>query len=242
MNIVFFSSSDFTIPIIQSIYDYKNLSLREVFLLQYQSLIQNKNQYLQILPDWWLQDSFLQEFEEEIVIKGLDHVFDSKISLNLIVTQPDRENHGKILKNPISQWAESNQVKLFQPEKINQQVEIFNSLIEENNIDMAILASYGQILSQKVLNSTRFGFLNWHPSLLPKYRGPTPMQTVLLNGEKETGLTWLEMTKEMDAGDIWLQIKTALTSTVTFPELADQMGLLGSETWSLALSLKVLNA
>ena len=163
--------------------------------------------------------------------------FLKKIKLNLVITQPDRQNGKKIISNPISEFAKTKKLNLKTPLKINKEIED----IKQNYVlDCAIVASFGQILNSKVLNFPNFGILNWHPSLLPKYRGATPIQTALLDNQKISGLSWIEMTKGMDSGPIWLQIPTLIDSCDTFETFADKMGKLGSETWTLPLVANLL--
>jgi folate-dependent phosphoribosylglycinamide formyltransferase PurN len=241
MNIAFFSSSDFTIPILQSIQDAESneKSLWQVFCSQYLDLL-DKAKDKTISPQWWQEKNLMEKMVGKYSSKPEFNKFKEPISLKLIVTQPDRENRGKTLQNPISKWAKENQIQLFQPEKINKQSEEFTKLCQENEIETCILASFGQILSQKVLDTPKYGFINWHPSLLPKYRGATPMQSALAAGDKITGLTWLQMTKAMDAGDIYLQIPHQINESDTIVSLSQDMGVLGANTWSLPIILKLL--
>ncbi len=245
MKIAFFSSSDFCIPIIDSIYqsERSNLSLLEVFWNQYQWLVDNQASFKQILPRDWLNDSLVESLKEIISqsckFSKLEQIINSKIQLELIVTQPNRLNRTKLIQNSVTSYALVNDIKIYQPEKINQEIEIYQEKIRE--VEVAILASYGQILNQAVLDAPEFGFLNWHPSKLPLLRGPTPMQTALFQGFESTALSWLEMTKQMDAGEIWLQLEVDLNSEIDINQLANQMGLLGSQTWSLPLMYKIVN-
>lgn len=155
-----------------------------------------------------------------------------KIKLELVVTQPDRANGKKIIENPISQFAKNHNLQLETPIKINSEIE---EIKQKYQLDCAIVASFGQILSSKVLEFPRFGIINWHPSLLPKYRGATPIQTALLQNQKISGLSWIKMTKGMDSGPIWLQIPQVIKKSDTFETFANQTGKLGAETWALPI-------
>jgi methionyl-tRNA formyltransferase len=146
-----------------------------------------------------------------------------------VVTQPDTELRGKILKNPIATYCKKYNIPCFQPEKINTQVEYFAQQFP--NIDLCIVASFGQIISEEILVLPKFGCINWHPSELPKYRGATPIQTALINGDTKSALSWIQMTNEMDAGDIIQQEIYIITLEETFTDLATSMCTLGIRTW-----------
>jgi methionyl-tRNA formyltransferase len=144
-----------------------------------------------------------------------------------VVTQPDWTNRGKIYKNPIAKYLENKSIKLFQPVKINLS---YDELLKTfPDVDLGVVASYGQIISTQVLEHPKHGMINWHPSLLPLYRGPTPLQTSLLNGDKNGGLTWIKMDKGMDSGDIIKQYKVEYHGA-TFSQLINSIGELGGKT------------
>lgn len=97
------------------------------------------------------------------------------------------------------------------------------SLDQIPQADIGILASFGAIISKKILNSFPQGILNVHPSLLPRYRGPAPVQTAILNGEKETGVTIIKMDEEIDRGPIVAQVKEKILPTDTSPSLYQRL-------------------
>ena len=233
-NIAFFGSSEFVIGILASIQQHQNLSLKQVFLSQLEWLERNQGRFLSISPQW------LSKKTELIELIETNDEFEQKINLVVVVSQPDRENRGKIFSNPVVQFARKQGTEVFLPEKINKSKEEF-TLNYGQNLDIAIVASFGQIVSTSVLEIPKYGFVNWHPSKLPAYRGPTPMQSALQNGDKIVALSWINMTKEMDAGDIWLQLESELGLNKTFNQLAIEMGELGQNTWCLTVVAKILN-
>jgi methionyl-tRNA formyltransferase len=158
------------------------------------------------------------------------------VQLSLVISQPDQELRGKIISNPVATFARANKIPISLPDKINHHEELFQNL----QPDLAVVASYGQILSQKVLDWPKFGMINWHPSKLPLYRGPTPIQTCLVDGQTSTALTWIQMNRCMDAGDILLQIDQFISPTETFASLSQKIGQLGSQTWALVATLQIL--
>jgi len=119
-----------------------------------------------------------------------------------VVTQPDRSSgrHLKLAKTPVKDWALSNNLCVFQPENINDNLNV--EILKQEKADFFVVASYGQILSKKVLDLPRVMPVNAHGSLLPKYRGAAPIARALIAGEKKTGITFIKMNERMDQGDI----------------------------------------
>lgn len=149
-----------------------------------------------------------------------------------VVSQPNWENRGKIYFNPVTKFALEKELNIFLPDKLNQEYE---SLFERfGNFDLAVVASYGQIIGQKILEHPNFGCINWHPSLLPKYRGSTPLQTAIYNGDRESGLTWIKMGKGMDDGPVLLQ-NIVNFENKNFSQLSLEMGILGAKTIDQAI-------
>ena len=95
--------------------------------------------------------------------------------------------------------------------------------------DLGVVASFGALIPQKVINWPKKGLLNLHPSLLPKYRGPTPVQTAILNGEKETGLTIIKVDEQIDHGPIVSQFKETIKSEDTSESLLNRLFAIGSD-------------
>jgi methionyl-tRNA formyltransferase len=146
-----------------------------------------------------------------------------------VFTQPDKpQGRGlKIKVSPIKGVALENHLPLFQPVKINrdESVEIIKSL----SPDLIVVAAFGQIISQRILDIPRFGSINVHASLLPKYRGAAPINWVIIQGEKETGVTTMLMDKGLDTGNILLQRKLEIFPEENAGELHDRLAFLGAE-------------
>jgi len=223
LKIVFFSSSEFTKPILDSLVQAQGKPLLTVINEHYSSLASDIQKPLN-LPKELFTDQQLAQFTIELV--GA-------------VSQTNKTLRNQTLVNPIAQTAIDLGLPTFLPKKLNQ--EWTNSDFLSKGIDFGIVASYGQIISQTILDLAKYKFINWHPSDLPKYRGASPMQTALLNGDNHTALSWIEMTKEMDAGDIWLKIPQSISAWETFSELAQRMSVLGAQTWALVIA-KILLA
>ena len=119
----------------------------------------------------------------------------------MIVSQPDRKygRGKKIQPTCVSEAAVKHKVPLYRPQKPDGHL---IRALEEHGVDMIVVVAYGSILPREIINYPKNGCLNVHASLLPKYRGPSPVQSVLLNGETRTGITVQVMKFEMDTGDI----------------------------------------
>lgn len=247
-SIAFFSSSDFTLPILQNILDVQGSTLESVLQSQLTWVLENKSDFIDVIPEFWFEKSWFEDILRLPEIKTLLH---KKIKLKTVVSQPSRENRGKILQNPVVNFANQNTLPLFTPEKINRSTDEFTQLFLSTkslditddilDFDLAVVASFGQIISQKVLDIPKYGFINWHPSKLPMYRGATPMQSALHDGQKEVALSWIEMTKDMDAGDILLQLGTDILESDTIQNLSKKMGEIGSHTWAIASFVQCVN-
>ncbi len=218
----FASSSDFVLPILNSIYHHQGQNLSEI------AQTQAKNLPLALLPE-----EFAQIWVQLPSNFWSLPLLNQKYELGVVITQPAHQNHGKTIKSPIESWATEHKIKTFTPEKIGTETEALASF----KLDLGIVASYGQLLSSKVLAIPNFGWINWHPSKLPKYRGPTPMQSFIASGANQTALTWIEMTKGMDAGDMILQVNQELEPTFDIVDLALKMGDLGANTWAIVACL-----
>jgi len=154
--------------------------------------------------------------------------------LVLIITQPDKPSgRNKILApSPIKLWAQKNNIPLEQPERIKD----LELRIKSVEADLMIVAAYGQIIPEDVLNIPSKGSINIHGSVLPQYRGASPIQTTLLNNDFTAGVTILQMDAKMDHGPI-LGIKTiTLNGDETFPQLYKTLSLL-----SVDLTLDVVS-
>jgi len=139
---------------------------------------------------------------------------DKKIGREQIISQP-----------PIKVCALKNHIPVFQPEKINNFFEELKNL----QPDLIIVAAYAQIISEEILNLTKYGCLNIHASLLPKYRGAACIQAAILNGDAETGVTIMKMDKGLDTGDIIKQFPIKISGDDTAEILFDKLSKLGGE-------------
>ncbi len=168
---------------------------------------------------------------------ALQALVDAGHEIVLAVTQPDRvKGRSKELQfTPVKECALKNGIEVFQPLKIKTPEAVAE--IKKKDADVYVVAAFGQILSQEILDIPRLGCINIHASLLPKYRGAAPIQWSILDGEKETGVTIMQMNAGIDTGDIFMQKKVAIEDTDTGESLFDKLAQLGAEAIVEALPL-----
>ena len=143
-----------------------------------------------------------------------------------VVLQPDRAlKHGKIELSVVKQLALSAGLSIFQPVKIRAEAD----KLKEFGADIAVTAAYGQILDSAVLDAFKHGVINVHASLLPKYRGASPIQSAIAAGERTTGVTIMRTELGLDTGDILSSVTTEIGKTETAGELTKRLAVLGAE-------------
>jgi methionyl-tRNA formyltransferase len=150
-------------------------------------------------------------------------------SVAAVVTQPDRPKGRDLKPQPsgVKKIAVEAGLPVLQPEKARDAW--FVSNLAALAPDLIVVAAYGQILPQSILDLPRFGCVNVHASLLPKYRGAAPIQWAILNNDAETGVTIMKMSASLDTGDILTQKATPIGPEETTAELHDRLALLGAE-------------
>lgn len=147
----------------------------------------------------------------------------SQMAVIAVVTRPDRLT-GRSLKlsfPPVKQAALELNIPVFQPEKASSLE--FVEHLKVLQADLFVVVAYGEIVRKEVLDTPSLGCINIHASLLPKYRGAAPMQRCLINGEKETGISIIEMTPKMDAGDVLAIEKISIPFEMTHGELEKEL-------------------
>ena len=165
----------------------------------------------------------------EYVVPLAETINQSRHKLVAVYTQPPRpKNRGKIIrKSPLHEWAERTNVPVYTPPnfKDENEVQTYTAL----KADIAIVAAYGLILPEAILNAPRLGCINVHPSRLPAYRGASPLQYALLNGDRETAVSFMQLEKTMDAGPIIEQYPLSIHAEDTY-------GSLNAKAWEIAES------
>ena len=169
------------------------------------------------------------EFAETIFRKAYP-ILKDRLDIIAVITAPDKPVGRKqvLTPSPVKKWASGANFSVLEPIRIKNLEWI--KRIKELKPDLIILCAYGQIIPKEILDAPKYGALNVHPSLLPKYRGASPIQSVILNGDKETGITIILMDEEMDHGPIIQNSKCKIQNAkITYKELSEQLANLGAE-------------
>lgn len=158
----------------------------------------------------------------------LSALLEEKYNIVGVFTKPDKTIHKNSgpKENEIKEIALKNNIAIYQPEKLDADI---ISQIKNIAPDLIIIVSYGKIIPREIIDLPRFGCVNVHPSLLPKFRGPSPIQNALLVGEKETGTTVMLIDEKMDTGDILSQKKYKIDPDDTYQELSEKLAILSSD-------------
>lgn len=165
----------------------------------------------------------------DFAVGALEACLAAGYEVQLVVTQPDKaQGRSKELKPPaVKVCAMQHNLPVFQPEKIKKEEAV--SVLKQYDADLYVVAAFGQILSKEILDIPKYGCINIHASLLPKYRGAAPIQWAVINGEEKTGITIQQMNEGVDTGDILLQKEYYLAKDETGASLFDRLCDLGAE-------------
>ena len=161
---------------------------------------------------------------------SLEALINANYNIEAVVTNPDKpKGRGmKMLYTPVKEVAISKNIPIFQPEKVRNNADFINKM-KELNPDVICVVAYGKILPKEILDIPKYGCINVHASLLPKYRGAAPIQWAVLNGDKETGVTTMYMDVGMDTGDMILTEKVQINENETTGELWDRLSKIGGK-------------
>ena len=159
----------------------------------------------------------------------LEAIIEAGHEVALVVTQPDKpKGRGKTMQyTPVKECALSHGIEVFQPVKIRETANI--EYLRKFNADIIIVVAFGQILSKSILDMPRYGCINVHASLLPKYRGAAPIQQAVIDGEKESGVTIMQMGEGLDTGDMLSKIVIPLDKEETGGSLFGKLAQAGAE-------------
>ena len=160
--------------------------------------------------------------------ESLKCLVEEKYNIIGVVTNPDRpKGRGmKMIASPVKEYAIEKGLEVYQPEKVKKNTE-FIEKIRSLNPDVICVVAYGKILPKEILDIPKYGCINVHASILPKYRGAAPIQWAVLNGDKVTGVTTMYMDVGMDTGDIILVEETNIGEEETTGELWDRLSKIG---------------
>lgn len=165
----------------------------------------------------------------EIAVPCLKKLIDEKHDISCVVTQPDKpKGRGKKLAMPpVKELAVENEINVLQPSRARDSE--FIDQIKELSPDLIVVVAFGQILPKEILDIPKYGCVNVHVSLLPKYRGAAPINWVIINGEEKTGVSTMYMDEGLDTGDIILQSEIELDDSITAGELHDKIMYRGAD-------------
>lgn len=164
---------------------------------------------------------------EDFSLGALKALVESGFNVAAVVTKPDSpQGRGHRLTPPkVKVYAEEHGIPVWQPSKLSE----INDKISHLDTPAGVLVSYGKIIPQSTLDLFTPGIINVHPSLLPKYRGPSPIETAIIMGDHKTGVSIMKLISDMDAGPVYKQIEIPLSGDETATELYHTLGDVGSE-------------
>ena len=165
---------------------------------------------------------------EEFSAISLQALIDAGFEISAIITKPDsRKGRGQKLQAPtVKKIGEKFGIPVLQPSKMSEIVDFIENLPVR---PIGVLVSFGRIIPQNIIELFDGGIVNVHPSLLPKYRGPSPIESAIFNGDKKTGVSIMSLSKEMDAGDVYIQEEFPLKGNETSSKLYETCGKIGAE-------------
>jgi len=166
----------------------------------------------------------------DFAMESLKKLTETGYCIKGVVTNPDRpKGRGmKMIASPVKEYALEQGFEIYQPDKVKNNLEFIDT-IKNINPDVICVVAYGKILPKEILEIPKYGCINVHGSILPKYRGAAPIQWAVLNGDKTTGVTTIYMNEKMDAGDIILTKETSIGENETTGELWNKLSILGAE-------------
>lgn len=165
----------------------------------------------------------------DFAVAPLEAIIKAGHEVTAVVTQPDKpKGRGKEMQiTPVKECALKNGIPVLQPVKIKEPEAIEE--LKKYPADIFVVAAFGQLLSEEILHMPRLGCINIHASLLPAYRGAAPIQWVIINGEKKTGVTIMQMAKGLDTGDMLLKKEVLIDEKETGESLHDKLMAAGAE-------------
>ena len=165
----------------------------------------------------------------DFAVPCLQALIDDGHDVCAVFTQPDKPKgrHGVLSAPPVKELALKYDIPVYQPDSLkNDEIKSFFASL---GADLAIVVAYGKILPEEFLNAPKYGCINMHASLLPKLRGAAPIQWSIINGEKRSGVTAMQMDKGLDTGDILLSESVEIRDDETAQELHDELSVLGAQ-------------
>lgn len=166
----------------------------------------------------------------DFAVESLKKLYETGHNILAVISQPDRKaGRGmNVVPTPVKEYAESKGLKVYQPERIRKDEELIQK-IKDMKPDVIVVVAFGQILPQEVLDIPKYGSINVHGSLLPKYRGAAPIQWSVINGDTVTGITTMMMDAGMDTGDMLEKYEVEIDDNDTYGTLYEKMKVAGGK-------------
>ena len=163
---------------------------------------------------------------EDFSVPSLRQLIDAGWPVKAVVTKPDTPSgRGRRLKAPrVKETAQKAGIKVLQPERVRD----IQKELEQLKPGLGVLVSYGKLLPPAIIDVFPGGIVNLHPSLLPKYRGPSPIQAAILNGDEDTGISLMRLTERMDEGPVYDQKHVPVPPEIDAPALSEQLSESGA--------------
>ena len=171
-------------------------------------------------------------------VPALEILIKEKFNILKVYTQPPKKSKRgqKINSSPIENFCKKNEINFSNPKNLDNEKE-FNTF-QKLSPDIVIVVAYGQIIPKKFLTKTKFGFINIHGSLLPRWRGAAPIQRAIMNGDKEIGISIMKIEEKLDSGPVLISKELELDQNKTYGEIEEQLSIEGANL--LIESLKII--
>ncbi len=171
-------------------------------------------------------------------VPALEILIKEKFNILKVYTQPPKKSKRgqKINSSPIENFCKKNEINFSNPKNLDNEKE-FNTF-QKLSPDIVIVVAYGQIIPKKFLTKTKFGFINIHGSLLPKWRGAAPIQRAIMNGDKKIGISIMKIEEKLDSGPVLMSKELELDQNKTYGEIEEQLSIEGANL--LIESLKII--
>lgn len=176
----------------------------------------------------------------EFAQESLKALVESGYQVVGVFTNPDKPSGRgmKLTPSPVKVYAQENKIPVYQPAKVRKNEQVME-ILQQLKPDVIAVVAYGKILPKEILEYPKYGCINVHGSILPKYRGAAPMQWAIINGEKKTGITTMLMDEGMDTGDMLLKQEINITNTDTYETIHNTLKKIGATLLVETLDLLV---
>ena len=165
----------------------------------------------------------------EFSVPTLEALIKNKFNILSVYTQPPKKSKRgqKINVSPIEEFSKNNKLNFRNPKNLNSDEEF--KIFKELSADLVIVVAYGQVIPKIFLNETKFGFINIHASLLPKWRGAAPIQRAIMNGDTKTGVSIMKIEEKLDSGPVLSVKELDLDQNVTYGEIEKKLSVIGAD-------------